>query len=214
MAKFTNGVHSPVIGKLANTTSYIRKGEAIIRTRPKGKKVPLAKRTKQQLSTSVVHEFLRPMQEFLKFGFAYDVSLRPTCNYYNFAFRMAKQAIIGEHPKWKIDYSNVLVAKGPLPLPKNIQYEMVPEGVKFTWDTDKPELPAKFSDLAMVIAFYPGEDRADFIRSAAYRLAGEQILPLGVKNKPMELYIAFISDDHKLVSNSYHLGQAIWDGQG
>jgi len=209
MGKLTNGFSGPLRGKLGNAVGYVVKGENRVRGRAERNKEKDREWTDGRLSTKLVSDLLRPVKEYIQFGFACEAEKHKTWNYYNAAYKYIREAIAGVYPDLYFDYSKVLFAMGDLPLPQSMEVELVERGLKFTWDTSTPQEPASISDQVMVIAYYPNIHKADFIRSGSGRSVGTEFLPLNpmYEDQIAEIYIAFISDDRSRVSNSVHLGQ-------
>ncbi|SEA28226.1 DUF6266 family protein [Pedobacter hartonius] len=212
MAKLTNGFNGPLKGKLGKAVAYILNDENIIRSIGERNKKKDSEMTDTRLRTKLATDLITPVNDFIKFSFAYEAKKHKTWNFHNAASSIVREAISGTFPNLYVDYSKVLFASGKLPLPKNLAAEVVEKGLKFTWDTSSPEKGAKRTDLAMVLAYYPETANANFIRSGSRRSSGYEILPLTVKNQIAEIYIAFISDDHSKVSDSVYLGQIKWQG--
>lgn len=70
------------------------------------------------------------------------------------------EIVAGAYPDLNIDYTKLLLSKGEL---KPAQYpivETVPEGIRFSWDTN-PQMPwPESSDQAMMLAYFPGEKKS------------------------------------------------------
>lgn len=199
-------------GKLGNTVSYELNGKMVTRGIGENKK----KRSKLQLAvmqkTKRVSEFLNPLMSFITVGFEIE-GKKAKAHPQNPAFVYNwKNATIGKYPKIRIDFEKALLTKGELPVSSGIGIMLVEEGVKFSWDSETDPEGGHWSDQVMMLAYFPDSNIAKFSTAGVNRYVGKDVLPLVLEKKsaPMELYISFISNDRKRISNSMHVGKLFW----
>jgi len=188
-------------------------GTTTVKTSPRtSSKLP----TKLQLSSrqdiKICSEFFRPIEDFIKFGFQLEKKLKGWNAHNAAASYLRKNAITGEYPERRIDYKSVLVTKGKMPLAQGVQVVVTELGFTFTWDA-KPELKGLYySDQVMLMAYFPDLQDAVYLTAGAQRVRQTELLMLGSipKGSLAEVYLSFISDNHKRISNSVHLGQLTW----
>lgn len=221
MAKLKNGIFGPLIGKLANTVGYVRRGQSLIRMAPIPKKKKKPRSDAQNavnMRFKIVKSFIAKIHEFVNVGFRLDVAGSTKIPENGAVSYNLKNAVTGEYPKLSLDYSKVLVSKGKLPGPVNALVEIDGYNLKFKWDLNPDWGFDLKRDQVMMLAYCPAAKKASYCLSGARRSAGldELIAPAErnvqgqlVKEQSIETYIAFISDDRQNISDSVYLGKVI-----
>lgn len=218
MAKLNYGIFGPLIGKISNTVGYVRKGQALIRIKTKKTKKKLV-RTDAQKAVNVrfkmAKEFVSGANEFLNVGYELDVSGTTMIPENGATSYLLQNAFIGEYPDLKLDYSKVLVSRGKLPPPLHPTVKLEGDILRFTWEVD-PDLGYQFkTDQVMLLAYMPANKNANCLLSGARRNQGAEVLEVDIirkssgnvkKDEFIEVYVAFISDDRKRISDSVYVG--------
>ena len=181
------------------------------RKNPKRTKPPTQKQLNVEQDTKVFATFMRPFQDFVKVGFdqeAKKLRLNPNnamvqCNRAN--------TLQGEYPNRSINYPKVLVTKGSLP-GAYAAATMTDKGLVYTWATSSKPTIAHHTDQVIMLAYFPDLKETRYLAGGTQRSSGEALLILdGIKKGyQAEVYISFVSDDRKEISDSVHLGQFIW----
>ena len=225
-----HGPYGPIVGKLGNTVGYIRLGEACVRTLTPPNKNKIY--TQNQIAAfdkmRVIMEFVSPINTFVLTSFKLAVKGTNKIAQNAAVSLNIKTAVIGEYPNLKLDYSKITVSKGNLlpaqnpvishvvepPTDKKVIYSNV--SLKFQWDIDPTWDYDMKSDQVMLLAYLPDNKTAFYKLSGARRSEGEDTLKgcIAIKNhgniikdRFIETYIAFISDDRESISDSIYTGR-------
>lgn len=204
MAVSPYGPHGPVIGKIGNLVSYILNGQVVTRTI--GHKSN--KHSKDQLanyqSMAVTMNLLSPMLPFINSSF--EIEARGTVkNQHNLATSYnKKQALTGEYPNIKVDYSKVVLSYGDLPIAENLKMVKTDTGLQFSWDTED----GLAHDMVMILVCHPHRAQVTSSINACRRDAGTYFAKLSEEDldQQLEAYICFKSANGKQISNSVYLG--------
>jgi hypothetical protein len=211
MATAKKGSTDGYTGRVGNTVTYELNGQMVKREIGVIVKKPSIAQLANQQRTKLCSEFLRMIQEFTEVGFKLQVP-NPYDNTWNAATSYNKRfAIKGIYPHQEIDYSNVLLSLGDMPLVSGAQVQGVAEGLAFTWDTNTID-GMRWNDQLLVMAYLPDRHDGHYRMSVVTRDQGRYILTLPRYAKPtvMETYLSFISANHKSVMTSIYLGQVTW----
>lgn len=219
MARMNYGILGPLLGKISNLVTYIRRGQPVVRTKPKqtGKKKERSIAQKAvNLKFLMVKRFVAVIDEFINVGYKIDVAGTPRIPENGALSYLLKEAVTGVYPNFKIDFSKVLVSRGKLLGPLNAAVKLEGDVLKFTWDVDRNWGYKLNRDQVMLLAYKPANDEADYLVSGARRKEGTEELKVSLRTKTdsnsvkdefIETYIAFISDDRESISDSVYLGR-------
>lgn len=209
MGKLPNGIFGGLVGTTGPLTGYVLNGQNIVKMVPH----PNPNRSDNQKANSqkmkVVNAFLYQLSPLLKVGFGIAAK-GTTKNYYNLAVSYNKKfGVKGEFPHIEMDYPNVLISQGNLLPALNPTVEVVPEGLKFSWDQAVGYTKERGFDQVMLLAYAPGSERIRMIRYGAERCEGSETLHIvdDMINEPIETYISFINDDRTAVATSIYTGR-------
>ena len=212
MGKLPSGPFGPMQGTTGNLTAYMLNGQNVVRINPNSNAQPRKRDSPAQLSNQqqlkVVNEFLDPILPLLKAGYSI-AALNSTKNYYNLALSHNKRfALKGDYPNIEIDYPNAMFSEGELLPAINPVAELVPEGIKFSWDQADGSVNSRNFDQVMVLAYGTISKRVRYIRYGVERQKGLVVLHIidNLINEPMETYISFINDERTAVANSMYTG--------
>lgn len=117
MGKLTNGITGHVTGKVGNVTAYLRNGQNIIRTahtlnNTKATPARLAQREK----IKVCNEFTRAFCGTGFFNKTFPAYGTGSTGYNRATAAVMNLAITGTYPATRLDFKEVLVSKGALPV--------------------------------------------------------------------------------------------------
>lgn len=227
-----NGPYGPIVGRIGNTVGYIRLGEPIVRiiATPKKNRVKSEKQIAAFDKMRVIMEFVSPINTFVNTSF--KLAVRGTTKIpQNAAVSLnINAAVKGEYPNLELDYPKIMVSKGNLlpaqnpvisfnvesPINENAIYTNV--SIKFQWDVD-PELEYEMNRAEVMLLAYLPDNKSTFFKvTGARRSAGEDTLHgcIAIKNhgniikdRFIETYIAFISDDRESISDSIYTGRVV-----
>lgn len=217
MGRVTGGPFGTFIGKVGHVVGYVRLGNPWVRNLPRKSNKPRTSgqrvvNRKFQMSRKLVSD----MKEFVNVSFRIAaVGTGKTAQNVASSW-IIKDAVIGEHPNFELDFSKVVISKGNLPLADQLEVEYVYPNVNFKWAVD-PELGLKRNrDQVMMMAYHPNWERSYSVLSGNRRSVGEDQLSVRFKadygeTNPeedfLETYIAFISDDRTEISDSIYTGR-------
>jgi hypothetical protein len=119
-----------------------------------------------------------------------------------------QQAITGDYPDLRIEYSKVFMANGSLPPTVNPAATCTAPGViNFSWKDNTGYGKAKATDQPVLIAFCEGLNACSFIVSDALRSEQTASLPAKLfSGKQVHTWISFLSENGKNVAKSSYTG--------
>jgi hypothetical protein len=208
MGKIGRGILGGVSGKVANVVGGRWKGIDYIRAKPLSVANPRSVlQVNQRTKFALVLRFLQPNLNFVKIGYKnYAVKK----SQFNSAMSyILNNAIIGVSPDFVIDYSLALVSRGNLSPALNPVFDLTTPGqVQFSWDDNSSYGNANASDKAMVLAYNPLKGESIYQTEISIRedLSQTVILPNSYAGDEMHMFIAFMTADDVLVSNSIYIG--------
>jgi len=212
MGKLLNGPQGQVIGSVGNNVSYVLKGQNVIKAKCR-KVIKFRKLSPAQQDNcyrmTVINKFFKGILPLLKAGF-HNVSIGTTSHYHNAATSYNKRhALKGEYPNLTIDFANIKISLGPLPMPLTSSANLIAEGVDFIWSYSDSQLDAKAGDQTLILLHFPALERSLQFIYGSLRSSGKEIieLPEEYQNTQMECYLSFISGDRTLVADSSYLGR-------
>jgi hypothetical protein len=210
MGIISQGILGPVSGQVGNVIGGSWKGIDYLRIAPASVANPQTPaQLNQRQRFSLMMGFLQPLTEFFRTGFknyAKKMSGINAAMSYNI-----KNGIAGAYPTYAVDYPNILVSRGTLPVAINPAVASTVAGrVDFTWDDNSTEIGASAADRALLVVYNPLKhqvitDNAQAQRSAAGR---NVTVPDSFTGDTVQNYIAFIDADGE-VSNSRFAGEVL-----
>lgn len=211
MGKIAQGILGGLSGKVGNIIGGSWKGIDYIRIKPSSVANPrTVGQVNQRNKFSATLEFLQPNKDFINVGYK-SYAVKKTA--FNAAMsEVLANAITGIAPDFNVDYANALVSKGSLSGVLNPVTDLTTAGeVSFSWDDNSAGKTAKSTDKAMLLAYNPAKKESIYILEGASRSAGSEILtiPNAYSGDTLEMYMSFISEDGKTVSNSTYLGSEV-----
>ena len=219
MARLLEGIFGPIVGKLANTVGYVRKGQAVIRInarKPKRKKARTPAQQAVNLKFKLVKAFISVINGFTNVGFKLDVEGTTKIAQNNAVSYNIKDAIKGEFPDFELDYSKIIVSKGTLMPPLNPTVELEDNQLRIKWEVNPGLSRERRRDQVMMLAYLPVSKETSYVLSGARRTAGEDVLEIDYrktdhysqkKDTSIEVYVAFIADDRQSISDSVYAGR-------
>jgi hypothetical protein len=208
MATYKNGFMGNYRGKIGNLVFYEVKGRQVVRSVGKITVPPTPAQLQNRNEMETVVGFLRPLKELISIGFnlkAKGSSRTP----YNMAVSYNKiHAVSGAYPNVVMNFEKVLVTEGRMKGVDDPLVELSPAGLSFSWVCpDQLEWP-RSNDQVIVLAYFPELENAEYLLYGASRLRAEAQLALAPEliSAHMEVYISFIAQDRKQISNSTYLG--------
>jgi hypothetical protein len=215
MARLKNGILGAFEGIVGPIEGYIRKGQFVIRSRRRktNKVSELQKACRQRMT--VVNHFTRSMTDFVRIGFGLEAApTTKTANNLAKSYQL-RYALKNEYPNLEMDYTKVRLTSGFLPLAKHPKASMEGTHMQFSWDFDSDTESENKRDQVMILVYYPKENSSFYSFSGARRADKMESMqvPSPKDGETAEVYISFISDDRKSISNSTYIGSFNNNGQ-
>lgn len=207
MGKINQGILGGFSGKVGNVIGGNWKGIDYMRVKPASVANPKTEgQVDQRSKFSIALHFLQPLKDFVKVGYkGHAVKMTQ----FNSAMSyILKNAITGTYPDYTVDYANALISKGSLPGVFNGETSVTPAGLHFEWENNSGEGVAQATDKAMLVAYNTTKGEVIFTTAGEMRSTESQALqmPSDYSGDSVECFIAFISEDGSVVSNSKYLG--------
>ncbi|MDR1761091.1 MAG: DUF6266 family protein [Bacteroidales bacterium] len=207
MGTIKKGILGGFSGKVGTVVGGSWKGISYMRSLPQSVKNP---RTEGQMSQrskfALTLNLLKPMTALLRTGwklYAHRQSPFNAATSYTLA-----NAITGNYPDYAIDPSKVLVSRGSLTPAANGMVVAASGSIEFAWDDNSGMGSAKQTDKTLIAVLNLAKGEAITNDAGADRMTGIQSVPVPADwtDDSVEIYLGFISEDGKEVSNSVHLG--------
>ena len=212
MAEIKNGILGAFTGRIGPVSGYTRNGRNIMRSAASTVTDKVTdKRRAQREKIRVCNAFINAFS-----GTGIFAKTFPNPDHggsgYNRAMKvLMNSALEGVYPGYTILYDKFLISKGELPAPKDAAAGLDADGnLVFTWADNSTEGTAKENDIAVAVAYFPGNQvRLIYSLDAAKREAGFATLVIPDENRGSiaETWIGFVSADGQIASNSVYTGQ-------
>jgi hypothetical protein len=208
MGKIAQGILGGLSGKVGNVIGGSWKGIDYIRIKPSSVANPRTEgQVNQRNKFSITLEYLQANKAFVKIGYK---SFATKKTEFNAAMSyVLNNAVGGIAPNFTVDYSLALLSRGSLSTALNPTTDLATAGqVSFDWDDNSAEGNANATDKAMLLVYNPSKKESISILDGADRTVGSQVvtIPNTYAGDTVELFMAFVSEDGKIVSNSVYLG--------
>lgn len=119
-----------------------------------------------------------------------------------------KNAIKGTYPSFSIDYTKVIVSRGSLAKALNVQKLSNTGEIAVSWQDNSGTANALDTDFAMLLAYNESKDEAIYDMHSTCR--GDEVTSLQYPSDwagdTVHIYLAFVSEDGTLVSDSEYVG--------
>lgn len=163
--------------------------------------------------TKLISSLMKIWKDFVKMGWELQ-SKSEKMNQNNAMVKYLRaNAFTGEGAQRHFDLSKVLVTRGNMPVPADVTLNISPYGFLFTWNTEIHSKKCHFTDQFVMMAYFPELEEVRYMTAGAQRHLGKDMLVLsGVeKGHLAEVYVAFVADNRKSISDSVHIGQITWE---
>ncbi len=199
MAKIKDGI----FGKIGNIVVAHWKGKPYIRSRPSGNPSNTKAQQNQRSKFGMVVKFVGRILPVINAGFKWRIDEMTERN--AAISYIMKNAVAGEKPDLRIDYSSVLVARGNLPSPQEPTVKRKDKELVFGWNFQG----SRGSDRVLALAYCPDAKKGVWIINGHRRDDEQLILPLPeeLQEHALETYLAFASNDGEEASDSVYLGK-------
>lgn len=207
MGTIKQGILGGFSGKVGTVVGSSWKGLSYMRGQAQSVKNPrTAKQMAQRDKFALALSFIRPIQSFIKVGFkTYAVHQSE----FNAAMSYTlKNAIKGTYPSFTIDYAQAMVSRGSLAKPLNIQKQNNDNEIAVSWQDNSGTANALDTDFAMIMAYNADKQEAVYDMTSTCRGDEGSSLryPSDWVGDTVHVYLAFVSEDGTLVSDSDYVG--------
>ncbi len=217
MAVIKEGFFSGPSGKIGNLVAARWRGINYLRTRPENytdANTPLQQATRMKMK--LIIDFLKACIPVIRIGFlGHSTPTRAAfhaATSYNY-----RNGLMGEFPNLAVDYANVMVSRGTLPIADTASCESVEAGkISFTWSTASGIKEAGADDAAILLAYNPSRNYAAYSLQGYIRQAGEAAftVPSLFSGENVHCYLCFANlaqltgnSSVEYISDSMYLGK-------
>ena len=208
MGKYNQGVLGQFSGKVGPVVGSSWKGIGYLRSNARKKKNrDVSVKTEiQRAKFKLASSFVKAIASLLAIPF--PDSKTKTTGRNNALSSVLQQAITGDYPDLRIEYSKLFMASGSLSLTVNPTATSTEPGViNFKWKDGTGYGNAKATDRPILIAFCESLNACSFIVSDASRSAETASLPVQLfSGKEVHTWISFLSENGKDVATSSYTG--------
>lgn len=210
MGNIKQGILGGFSGKVGTVIGSSWKGITYMRAiAPNVKDARTAKQLAQREKFAFAIGFLRPLQSFIRIGFKMYASRQSA---FNAAMSYTlKNAIKGVSPNFSIDYSKVMVSRGSLALPLDIQKQNNDGEIAISWSDNSGIANALDTDFAMPLAYNANKQEAvyDMVSSCRGDEGVSLNYPSNWSGDTVHVYLGFVSENGSLVSDSVYIGEVV-----
>ena len=211
MGKISQGILGGVSGAVGNVIGGSWKGIDYLRIKPSNVENPRTEgQVNQRNKFTATLEFLQPNISFIQKGYK---NLAVQKSEFNAAMSyVLNNAITGSAPDFNVDYQDALLSRGSLSAPLNASFDLsTPDEVSFTWVDNSTGGNANITDKAMIVAYNPTKKESITDLEGAERSVEQQTLtiPSTYSGDDLHLFMAFISADGNITSDSVYLGTGV-----
>jgi hypothetical protein len=211
MGTIKQGILGGFSGNVGNVVGGTWKGIDYMRILPARVSNPQTEpQLNQRMKFAVMMKFLQPVSQFLKIGFKnYAVKMTAINAAFSYNFHAALQ---GTYPNFTIDYAKALLAHGNLaPALNPVANSTIAGTVTFAWEDNSTEIGASPLDKTLIVVYDATKNQAVYIDGLTDRAAGTQTVtvPDSFSADTVQCYLAFISIDGEMVSDSQFAGAVV-----
>ena len=210
MAKSSQGILGPILGKVGPVSGHMRGIVNIIR--PSGNQVtykPTPGRVVQQKKMKLCNVFTKPFTGTGFFDKAFPAYGKTNYGCNRATSALLNLAVVGTYPDMQLSYPKVLISKGLLPGAENAAAVVDKNGnIHFSFTDNSDTGTASGSDKVIAVVYCEALQQAVFSLNAGLRKDGEAVLNASMfKGYEAETWIGFLSNDETNASDS------VWTGK-
>jgi hypothetical protein len=211
MGHLKNGPFSGFTGRTGSLVGYRKFGKWVMAAvKATASKEPTLLQTYVIIRFTMMVEWLSWAADIVNIGFknyANDMSPMNAAVKYNL-----ENAVTGVAPNYTIDYPKVLFSRGRLAQAYQLVMATTEDAqLDFSWAMNVGTWTGKATDQATFIVYNPAKQEFTISIGAATRddLSYDMVLPVEFSGDNVQVYMAFISQDGKMVSNSHWIGATV-----
>lgn len=209
MAKLPKGILGPISGKVGNMIFVTRNDKCYVKSLPRPCSKPATfKQVAQRSRFALAMGFVTPLKSFLKDSYSI---IKPGLSPMNAAVKqILSDAITGEYPNEKIDYSKVILTKGSLSPLYNVGIRLSkPDHLKIDWTVEANPHNSFCNDKLVVLLYCESIGEFWFDPGLGiYRADGYcsvQVPPVFV-GRETQVWLTFRSQECRMYSKSFYAG--------
>ena len=206
MARVRNGLRGNFSGKIGNVVGSKWKGIDYVRIKPKKVKKVSDRQKEQRSRFAYATKFMEATkrlfpESYKNFG---DEMTAENCA----LSQLLNTAISGSSPNLYIDYSQVLMARGNMPVAKNPAVTLSSERINFSWRDNSDTGKAKPDDQVLMVVYCEALELMYYTIGHGTRSSekAELFVPEFTDHK-VHTWIAFIAADKKDAAPSVYTGE-------
>lgn len=208
MAVFKNGPNGSFSGKVGSVVGYKWKGIDVIRGLPRKSHKPRSEaRLANEQAMKLMMGALTEIKSFIRVSF-HKAAEPLNMSAFNLALSInKKQALTGQYPDLKIDWTKFLVSQGNLPGVEGARAEWAHNGLRVTWQDNSGTGGAYRTDRLSVLIYSPELDQWFFPLEGTTRDAVE--FSIAAKDywihREIQVFLCFMAFGNERISESQHI---------
>jgi hypothetical protein len=211
MGRIQKGVLGGFSGTVGTVVGSNWNGIEVMRSKPTVNKnrTPTQKQLEQQARFAVGIGFARTINDLLMETYSGYAKQMTGAN--AALSKILKKQITGTYPSFTIAYNQVSISRGPLPGAETaVASGGVPGAIGFSWTNIESGIgKAKPTDQALLVAYCPENNRAVYRKGALRSMLNDTLSVNGFRNKVVQTWLTFVSEDGYLIADSIFTGEII-----
>jgi hypothetical protein len=194
-------------GKIGPLIAYVTNdGKQAFRTYTKPVDPQTPKQMANRMKLGLVNKSLAPLCKVIKQGYPDEPNA-----YRKLVGKACREAVEGEYPNLRFNYSKIHITRGMLQLPSQVHREYHPDTheLHFTWDAilTWASLPGNYQDKVTIVCLHAGEQPEVIIHHAGTRDDGRATLrlPEGWQVEQTHSWLYLTSYNKQLHSTSIYI---------
>jgi hypothetical protein len=209
MANFSKGIIGAFSGRIGNLVGSTWNGIPYMRTMParKKKQVVTPAQQAQRSKFKIAMKYVHSMHELFMISFK-DSKINKTGINNALAYTML-HGLTGSYPNIEIDFTKLLVSKGPLPNVDDLSAELDDDhNLCFRWRDNTGSGKALRTDNTILVAYDPESMNGIYRTGTARRSDKEAVLHVSMlQGKEFHVYVGMMAANGRLVGDSRYLGK-------
>ncbi|MEX1135773.1 MAG: DUF6266 family protein [Balneolales bacterium] len=205
MAKMKDGIFGGISGKIGEIVSVRSPWGLIIRSKPTPNNPQSPLQQANRSGFAQINNLLTKILPFIKQGYKNVKVGYPLDRAKSVNLTVARS---GEQGNEYINYPFLKVAEGMLLSAKDAICSFAANGdLVFNWTDNSGEGNARATDRAMLLVICPELQHSEYTLKGATRDSGQDslVIPPALLDKELHAYIAFVSKNEKLISDSAYV---------
>jgi hypothetical protein len=211
MAIITQGIMGGFSGTVGTVVGSRWRGINIMRSRATYSKdrMHTPAQLDQQLKFGLVNRFTKTLSPLLTITHKRYAQRKTGCN--SAVSYLLEHAVTGSSPAFELDYSKVLISRGPLMGAQEAAATADPDAmINFRWRDNSSVAGTKTSDRAIVVVYCPALQQSRYAITTATRSSeAVSLQALGFSGYTVHTWLGFIAENEKQIANSVYAGALV-----